>query len=150
MPEDFRRTLHWTNDRLALKTKSICLTIINKPFFPVLVLYKRSIFHLSKALSNLEWIHKSSGVENVNWVYNKWINLLIQIIHDNAGMVHDRLLNSGLSFSEIHPLPSRTDITRAVIGWKSMLYESIKHRAELKLSRHLLIVLCSTFSGTSF
>ena len=30
---------------------------------------------------------------------------------------------------------------RAVIGWKSVLYESIEHRAELKLSR---------FSGTSF
>ena len=39
---------------------------------------------------------------------------------------------------------------RAVIGWKSVLYESIEHRAELKLSRHLPIVLCSTFSGTSF
>ena len=26
---------------------------------------------------------------------------------------------------------------RAVIGWKSVLYESIEHRAELKLSRHL-------------
>ena len=25
----------------------------------------------------------------------------------------------------------------AVIGWKSMLYESIEHRTELKLSRHL-------------
>ena len=26
---------------------------------------------------------------------------------------------------------------RAVIGWKSVLYESIEHKAELKLSRHL-------------
>ena len=26
---------------------------------------------------------------------------------------------------------------RAVIGWKSVLYESIEHRTELKLSRHL-------------
>ena len=26
---------------------------------------------------------------------------------------------------------------RAVIGWKSVLYESMEHRAELKLSRHL-------------
>ena len=26
---------------------------------------------------------------------------------------------------------------RAVIGWKSVLYESTEHRAELKLSRHL-------------
>ena len=26
---------------------------------------------------------------------------------------------------------------RAVIGWKSVLYESIVHRTELKLSRHL-------------
>ena len=26
---------------------------------------------------------------------------------------------------------------RAVIGWKSVLYESIEHRAELKLSRYL-------------
>ena len=26
---------------------------------------------------------------------------------------------------------------RAVIGWKSMLYESIEYRAELKLSRYL-------------
>ena len=25
---------------------------------------------------------------------------------------------------------------RAVIGWKSVLYESIEHRAELKLSLH--------------
>ena len=25
---------------------------------------------------------------------------------------------------------------RAVIGWKSVLYQSTKHRAELKLSRH--------------
>ena len=32
------------------------------------------------------------------------------------------------------------DITRAVIGWKSMLYESIEHKAELQLSRHLPIV----------
>ena len=29
------------------------------------------------------------------------------------------------------------DITCAVIGWKSVLYESIEHRADLKLSRHL-------------
>ena len=27
---------------------------------------------------------------------------------------------------------------RAVIGWKSVLYESIEHKAELQLSRHLL------------
>ena len=26
---------------------------------------------------------------------------------------------------------------RTVIGWKSVLYESVEHRAELKLSRHL-------------
>ena len=26
---------------------------------------------------------------------------------------------------------------RAVIAWKSVLYESIEHRTELKLSRHL-------------
>ena len=32
------------------------------------------------------------------------------------------------------------DITHAVIGWKSMLYESIEHKAELQLSRHLPIV----------
>ena len=32
------------------------------------------------------------------------------------------------------------DITRAVIGWKSMLYESIEHKAELQLSHHLPIV----------
>ena len=29
------------------------------------------------------------------------------------------------------------DITRVVISWKSVLYESREHRAELKLSRHL-------------
>ena len=28
-------------------------------------------------------------------------------------------------------------MTHAVIGWKSVLYESTEHRAELKLSRHL-------------
>ena len=33
-----------------------------------------------------------------------------------------------------------TDIMRAVIGWKSVLYESIEHKAELQLSRHLPIV----------
>ena len=26
---------------------------------------------------------------------------------------------------------------RTVIGWKSVLYESVEHRAELKLSHHL-------------
>ena len=30
-----------------------------------------------------------------------------------------------------------SDTSRAVIGGKSVLYESIDHRAELKLSRHL-------------
>ena len=28
-------------------------------------------------------------------------------------------------------------MTHAVTGWKSVLYESTEHRAELKLSRHL-------------
>ena len=28
-------------------------------------------------------------------------------------------------------------MTRAFIGWKSVLYQSSKHRAELKLLRHL-------------
>ena len=37
----------------------------------------------------------------------------------------------------------------AVIGLKSMLYESIDHRTELKLSRHLPNSTCSTFSRTS-
>ena len=34
---------------------------------------------------------------------------------------------------------------RAVIGWKSVLYESIERRAELKLSRHLYYVDCTMF-----
>ena len=28
-------------------------------------------------------------------------------------------------------------MTRAVIDWKRVLYHNVKHRAELKLSRHL-------------
>ena len=38
---------------------------------------------------------------------------------------------------EIKGIKINLDITRAVIGWKSVLYKSREHRAELKLSRHL-------------
>ena len=31
-----------------------------------------------------------------------------------------------------------SDVTRAVMGWKNVLYQSTKQRAELKLSRHLM------------
>ena len=34
---------------------------------------------------------------------------------------------------------------RAVIGWKSLLYESLEHRAELKLLHHLLNCTMSDF-----
>ena len=36
---------------------------------------------------------------------------------------------------------------RAVIGWKSVLYEKIEHRAELKLSRHLPNCTVRPFPG---
>ena len=36
-------------------------------------------------------------------------------------------------------------MTHAVIGWKSVLFESIEHRAELKLSRQLLNCTVSDF-----
>ena len=39
---------------------------------------------------------------------------------------------------------------RAVIGWKSVLYESIEHRAELKLSRHLSNCTLRPFAGLLF
>ena len=38
-------------------------------------------------------------------------------------------------------------MTRAVIGWKSVLYKSIEHRAELKLHAICQIVLFPTFPG---
>ena len=41
-----------------------------------------------------------------------------------------------------HLLEKSSDITRAVIGRKSVLYQSTKHGAELKLSRQFL--LCPT------
>ena len=38
---------------------------------------------------------------------------------------------------------------RAVIGWKSVLYESIEHRAELQLSRHrALATSCVLYNRT--
>ena len=36
---------------------------------------------------------------------------------------------------------------RAVIGWKSVFYDSIKHKAELKLSRHLSNCTVRPFEG---
>ena len=36
---------------------------------------------------------------------------------------------------------------RAVIGWKSVFYDSIEHRAELKLSRHLSNCTVRPFAG---
>ena len=38
-----------------------------------------------------------------------------------------------------HLLEKSSDITRAVIGRKSVLYQSTKHGAELKLSRQFLL-----------
>ena len=37
----------------------------------------------------------------------------------------------------IKGLKKLNDKERAVIGWKSVLFQSTKHRAELSLSRHL-------------
>ena len=43
-----------------------------------------------------------------------------------------------------------SDVTRAVIYQKSVLYQSTKHRAELKLSRHLSTCIVSNlFSDLS-
>ena len=38
---------------------------------------------------------------------------------------------------ENHLVVFKVQISRAVIGWKRVLYQSTKHRSELKLSRHL-------------
>ena len=37
-----------------------------------------------------------------------------------------------------------SEITRAVIGWKGVFYQSTEHGAELKLSRHLPIRIMSS------
>ena len=37
----------------------------------------------------------------------------------------------------LYTIKISSDTTRAAIGWKSVLYESTEHRAELKLSRRL-------------
>ena len=50
---------------------------------------------------------------------------------------HPRFVFSTIIFPMLVRSTIKFEYTRAVIGWESVLYKSIEHRVELKLSRHL-------------